>query len=297
MAGWASVLRNKVLTKKPTVSTRTKTLVPPRVQPRTVQPLQSKKVSIPAATPKPQAQQSQFGGWAHDPAYDEAVQNFQRQLAQLQSNNDLAGMQDQTALQGAERQAEQARKQRLAELEARMADQGIIRSGINVGEQAEVEQEHQSGLQGLNEQYRALQDARSRDYATTRQGIQTQIASLNMDRARRQSEYEKESAMADAEAQAYAREEAELARKNDYLETQVQEAVNKRIQAAQPKKSPTGSFASLPRSTQQGLASMRQQWERAGLTAADINHLIKVSAPRGSTAQDFKILAARRAKR
>ncbi len=128
----------------------------------------------------------------YDPAFAAAETSLSRREAGIASEEELARRRMQEDYQLQESEAERARKRVQEELEARMAQQGILRSGINVGEQAEVGEEHQRFIGQLGQRRaRGLEDL-GRDVTRQREAIQQERAQLQMERARQQAQQQLE---------------------------------------------------------------------------------------------------------
>lgn len=190
-------------------------------------PYNSPAVNPPVETPAP-ATPGQFNMSPSDKLrfnaqYAGMYRNLDTQQAQTQADrssylNRLTSDYDTTM---AESERNQALARRL--LQARMADQGILRSGINVGEQGELGEEYLRHIDSLNRaRTGGVEDVESSTARALSQ-LNMQREQLMFNQARDEETRMREDAMAQAQAEA-------------------QQAALQRLQASQPKPTPTGQL-------------------------------------------------------
>lgn len=148
-------------------------------------------------------QQSSFA-LPYDPAYAERLRDIAARRAGLQSDYGMAQQRigEDTSL--SEHNLAQTREDALNSLMQRLADQGTLYSGINIGEQGKIGQEYQSELANLQQgQTRSLEDL-LRQYTAGQQGLQSEQEQALYSRIRDAVPALLERAMGEAQGQANA---------------------------------------------------------------------------------------------
>lgn len=135
----------------------------------------------------------------YDPEYEAEMDSLQELLAQITSGAQLQKSRANTDfLQGKNRLGTQ-RDELMEELEARMADQGILRSGININEQTKLGRRYQDEVGDLTQQsQRTLEDI-SRAFLGGKQQILSGQRQADTSRMRRYAGKKLESDRAIAE--------------------------------------------------------------------------------------------------
>lgn len=138
--------------------------------------------------------------FAFDAAYAQQADALQRQLASAQSDSDLTDQQDQANYLRANQDSQTAYQQDLSNQSDRFANQGILRSGINVKAQGDLATALQTKLNDYTQQKTEAQASRQRSLSQLQQSVQDQIASLQLQKTERQQAKEEAAAKAQADA-------------------------------------------------------------------------------------------------
>lgn len=178
-------------------------------------------------------------GQQYDAQYDEAVRGIQGGLANLESNTNLAKQRAASDFETGKRNLAESHTKQLDTLRERLANQGILRSGINIGEQGRIGTEVAKRAGEMQQGYQRGVEDIDREYATRQQQFNSQLSQLNVDRARRESERQEQ--VSREEAQRKANEE--LA---NNMRIQLDEMKERMLKAVQPQPSPTGQFQLPP---------------------------------------------------
>lgn len=203
-----------------------------------------KKLGI--GTPNPTAT-----GFNRD--YESGVQSGVRDLTSVANNFDTQrnlDLQDQTRSTS---QLGESRDQTLKGLQQKFADQGILRSGINVEQQGKVGQDYTRGIDELARSISGRSLERENQFKSAQNRFQERLSELQQQRAERQAEQDAEQARQQAEIQA--RQQAEEAAKK----------------AAQPQPTPTGRLIPIPagETPVQTLGGEMPQWKATGFPTPD----------------------------
>lgn len=184
-----------------------------------------------------------------DPAFAKAERGLRQALAGLQSQEEFGerriGEQFGEFSTDLERQHEDIRES----IRERMASQGLLRSGIFVGEQGEAEEEFQHRLGRLtDEKARALEDL-SRAILGRRQGILGELETLEEERARQVAQRELERERQEQERLRRERQAAEEAKRQKRLQAELdkkKQSQLKTVKTQTPKSSPQPKSGSSP---------------------------------------------------
>ena len=182
-------------------------------------------------------------GARYDPVYENTINTIHQGIAGLESGKELSTRRVNEDFDVASRDLAQNQTQKSSGLQHRMANQGIVRSGINVGQMGIQARDYQQDVGELEQgKARSIEDIQ-RDITTKAGEYQNQLSSAEIDRAGRQTQYELEQANDTASA---------LAQKTfaDEQRVWMTDITNRILQATQPVASPTGQL-SLPPSPQQ----------------------------------------------
>jgi hypothetical protein len=178
-------------------------------------------------------------GWAADPQYEATTNTLLGNIANLRSQTEGQKTrlgEDYTQQTG---QAGKQNTQALDALYEKMANQGIMRSGIAVGENTKQTQNYQDVLDRLAQaKSRGLSDIDT-NAANMANQWEGQLGQAQADRAARETERERQQAADDAAAKA-AKDAADQQRQ---WMTDLQ---NKLIQQTQPQPQPTGQMTKPP---------------------------------------------------
>lgn len=142
---------------------------------------------------------SSFG---FDPEYAQGLREIQEQLSGIQSQEELQRRRLGESYERQTGQVPELQEQELQRLRDQMASQGILHSGIFVGEQGDVRDQFKDYLEQLGTQKaNALEDI-TRSATGAKQQLENQKSQLEIDRARREVESQRQQALEDAQRQA-----------------------------------------------------------------------------------------------
>lgn len=224
-------------------------------------------VGGPNPNTRPQQQPSNSVGqkqppfsFSFSPLYEAAMRRIQGGLAGLSSSEELAKRRVE------EQASEQARgldKQRGQFLESNMenmADRGLVRSGINLGQQAKIGEQYQGAMGQLGtEKARSLEEI-AQQIAAQRQQFEDQTQALEFDRAREEMDIRRREAESQAQTTAAQQQAREIRRQIDSM---------------MPKPTPTGQYTP-PQGTVADVQRLEQEYQSA--VAAAQAHLEKTGS-------------------
>lgn len=190
-------------------------------------------------TPLPTQVQGQTPAWRVDPTYDNALRSIQTGIAGLNSNVDLQEGRARTDLQKNQQELLKSRDNTLTMLQEKLANQGIARSSINIEEQGNIQTKYGEGKTGLETGFTRSMEDLARDTLSKYQGFNDQLSQAQIDRATRQTEFEKAQAQAEAQAKA----DKDLA---DQTRTQLEGIKAELLKSLTPQPSPTGQLTLPP---------------------------------------------------
>lgn len=172
-------------------------------------------------------------GWGYNQQYQDALNNIQGGLANLDSDKGVADRRNledyDTALSG----LNQSRESQIKGIENRLANNGIGRSGINVKAQGQVGDKYQQSVGAINTAKARQGEDISRGYRDARAGYQAQTAQAQSQYATDEYGRQTEAAAADAET---------VRKNNEANDNRVfmQTLTDRILQSSQPVASPTG---------------------------------------------------------
>lgn len=174
-----------------------------------------------------------------NPAYEETLRSVNERLAGLTSQEELGRRRIAEDYSTGMRQAGEGHEQNIKGLQERLANQGILRSGINVGEQGRLGTEYQKQQEALGQgQSRGIEDL-VRGLTAQRQSLESERRLSESDRAREEATFR----------DTLAREEAETEANERFKQQQNadMEALKQKIlDLSQPKPTPTGQLVPPP---------------------------------------------------
>lgn len=166
------------------------------------QPPSNQSATFGGGTPSQGQDQNQPYTFGFNPAYAARMRQLQQQRAGLNSQMELGERRlgenyafNMDALQ-------RALDRNLEGNEQNMADQGILRSGINVRQQGRIGEDHQRGVSELAMQVARQREDMQRAYASSEQDIFNQIEQLEFQRAQEEAQQRREEEMRNAEMEA-----------------------------------------------------------------------------------------------
>lgn len=174
-----------------------------------------------------------------DPNYEETLRRVNEGLAGLTSQEEQGKRRLDEDYASSMRQAGESHEQNIKALQERLANQGILRSGINVGEQGRYGQEYQKVQEGLGQAKSRGTEDMVRELTAQRQNLETERRLAESNRARSEAEFR----------DTLAREEAETEANERFKQQQAQELEtlkNKVLELSQPKPTPTGQLVPPP---------------------------------------------------
>lgn len=227
-------------------------------------------------TGKPQQDQST---WAFDPTYENTKNQINTGIAGLQSNKD---QQTGRINQDFDINAQQAARQKelqMNQLQERLANHGILRSGANVEQTGLLGENYQNQINTMTQnKARSLEDI-ARETATKQTDYQNRLNQNEIDRADRETT--RELSMAQTQSQAEANKAYA-----DQQRAWMDEMQQKIIQQSQPVVTPTGAtqvpkldLSSLLQSTPAPAATTPQQ--QAAAAGIDTKSMQQALAMRG----------------
>jgi hypothetical protein len=190
-------------------------------------------------TPLKTEVQGQTPAWRVDPTYDNALRSIQTGIAGLSSNVDLQEGRAKTDLQKNQQNLLKSRDDTLTMLQEKLANQGILRSSINLEEQGNIQGKYAEGKTGLETGYTRSMEDLARETLGKFQGYNEQLAQSQVDRATRQTEVEKAAALAQAQADS----DKKLA---DETRTQLEGIKADLLKQLTPQPTPTGQLTLPP---------------------------------------------------
>lgn len=143
---------------------------------------------------------------AFDKTYQTNWDSLQRRLADAGSQYDLSNQTDEEDYQRALRETGQQQELDSAALVDRMANQGMLRSGIQVKAQGDLADSYAKRLDEFNRQRTSAKTQRETNYTGIKRDIQDQLAALQNERAAREAARQEAIAKQIAEQQANAQE-------------------------------------------------------------------------------------------
>lgn len=150
----------------------------------------------------PQTDYKNVNDFDFDRAFTDQTDALSRQQADAQQQYDLANQQDvenyNRSLRGISDQSEQVFDANAD----KMANQGILRSGVSVRESGNIGQDLQNQIDALNRQRTEGNNQRETSFATVQRQIAEQLGRLQEEHTRRQQELEIQRAQQAAAAQA-----------------------------------------------------------------------------------------------
>lgn len=135
-----------------------------------------------------------------DSQYSGLTDQLHRALADAASQYQNANQNDEQEYQRVLRDSEQENKQMMVDFTDRMANQGMLRSGINVKGQSDIANQYQNRLGQYQQQRTQAKTARDTSYSNIQRGVQDSLGTLQQERTRRQQLAEEERAKKEAEA-------------------------------------------------------------------------------------------------
>lgn len=198
--------------------------------------------------------------FSFSPLYEAAMRRIQGGLAGLSSSEELAKrrVEEQTAEQA--RGLDKQRDQFLESNMENMADRGLVRSGINLGQQAKIGEQYQGAMGQLGtEKARSLEEI-AQQIAAQRQQFEDQTQSLEFDRAREEMDIRRREAESQAQTTAAQQQAREIRRQIDSM---------------MPKPTPTGQYTA-PQGTVADVQRLEQEYQSA--VAAAQAHLEKTGS-------------------
>jgi hypothetical protein len=144
---------------------------------------------------------------AFDRTYQTNYDALQRRLADASSQYDLANQQDEEEYQRAIRETGQQQELDAAGLTDRMANQGILRSGIQVKAQGDLAKSYQNRLGEFDRQRNSSKTQREGAYTGIKRDVQDQLAGLQNERTSREAARQEAIARRMAESQAQSQQE------------------------------------------------------------------------------------------
>lgn len=183
-------------------------------------------------------------GFQFSPDFANRFTGYDEQFAQLDSDQEFGrrGIEDEYSNFGQRLQKQQGVD--LDQLQTRMADQGILRSGINVGEQGKINENFTNAMNQLASSKGRDVEGLVRDFAGRRSGLQGQL--MSDIRGQAQSELEKALEKARLESEAKAAKQAQEENARQLAEMRAQIEAQNAARAAQPVMSPTGQYGATP---------------------------------------------------
>jgi hypothetical protein len=137
------------------------------------QPVPNRFDRIPGGGPQTQAPNTPFA-LPYDPAFAEKMREIAARRAGLESGYGIAQQRIGEDFRGSESDLAEIRENTLKNLQNQFASQGILNSGINIGEQANVGREYQSELADLVQgRTRTFEDL-TREFTGSQQGLQSE---------------------------------------------------------------------------------------------------------------------------
>ncbi len=189
-------------------------------------------------TPLKTEVQGQTPAWRVDPTYDNTLRSIQTGIANLTSNADLQEGRARTDLQKNQQELGKSRDTTLQMLQEKLANQGTLRSSINMDETGNIQTKYQEGKTGLETGFTRSMEDLARETLGKYQGYNDQLAQAQIDRAGRQETFEKEQALAEAQAKSIANQANEFRTQLDEIRAQLTKQLT-------PQPTPTGQM-SLP---------------------------------------------------
>lgn len=183
------------------------------------------------STGKPQSDQS---AWAFDPTYENTKNTINAGLAGLQSSKDQQTGRLNQDFDTNAGLAARSKELQMNQLQERLANQGILRSGANVEQTGILGENYQNQINSMTtNRARGLEDI-ARDTATKQTDFQNRLNQNEIDRADRETSRELNTAQTQAQAEA----------NKSYADQQRQwldEMQSKIVQQSQPVVTPTGA--------------------------------------------------------
>lgn len=142
---------------------------------------------------------SSVDDFGFDAFYETELGNLQRRLADARSQFDLANQQDVEEYERAVRDTERQQELEAASLLDRLANQGILRSGIQVKAQSDLGESYQRRLADLERRKTEGQTGRQTEFSNYQRDVNDQIAMLQQEHTRREAERQAELARRQAE--------------------------------------------------------------------------------------------------
>jgi hypothetical protein len=140
------------------------------------------------------------------PFYEDQLRQLDSSAADAQSQGDLTVQRIQNALQQGTQRLSQQQQQQSSQLNDRMAANGILRSGITVGEQGKLADQYTQNLGDLQQNAAMQTDDTKRAVLQALQAISSQRGQINMnmarDKAQAQQQADMQNALAEAQYQA-----------------------------------------------------------------------------------------------
>lgn len=128
----------------------------------------------------------------YDDEYESGTQTGVQQLTGLAGQLDLANAQDETERLRRTSQLDTQRGRTLEQLQARLADQGILRGGANIAKQSEIGEDYQRSSDDLSNTFRRYREGREQEFLGQQGEFQNQYSKLIRGRAGRLSERERQ---------------------------------------------------------------------------------------------------------
>lgn len=129
-----------------------------------------------------------------DKYYEQGIDSIGRRLADARSKFDMANQRDAEDYERAIRDSQQQQQLDAGALLDKMANQGLLRSGINVKAQTDLGESYQRRMADYERARNESRTGRESEFASFQQALNDEKAGLQQERARREAEAQKEAA-------------------------------------------------------------------------------------------------------
>lgn len=134
-----------------------------------------------------------------DQYYEQGIDSIGRRLAEARSKFDLANQRDAEDYERAIRDSEQQQQLDAGALLDKMANQGLLRSGINVKAQTDLGDSYQRRMADYERARNESRTGREAEFASFQQALNDEKAGLQQERSRREALAQQEAARLQAE--------------------------------------------------------------------------------------------------
>lgn len=213
--------------------------------------------------------------WQYDPQYEQTANALNTNIARLTASNQMKTRRVDEDYDTYSGQAAKANESNLGRLQAKLANQGIGYSSVNVGEQGRLGEEYGTALKSLETGRARNKEDIAYDTADQAAQWQNQLSAAQVDRAGRQTEHDKEQAAIAAQAQA-AKDTADAQR------SWMSDLQSRLTSLTQPAPTPIGQMQTPKATVQQAIAQLpppaaktpQQQLADIGVNPRDLQQML-----------------------